>query len=94
MIVKGQVAWFKLDKEFGFVELEHGGGDAFLHISVLRDAGYVSVPAGTTLLVRTEREQGRQRVTEILSVDTSTAMPGEPQPVFRRVDADRARPDS
>ena len=45
-IVSGRVSWFNLDKKFGFVELERGLGDAFLHVSALKEAGYVSVPAG------------------------------------------------
>lgn len=80
----GTVSWFKLDKKFGFVELEGGKGDAFLHVSALKEAGYVSVPAGTTVRVRVEPERGRLRVVEILSVDTSTARPGEPPPVTRK----------
>ena len=45
MIAWGRVSWFKLDKKFGFVELEEGMGDAFLHVSVLKAAGYVTIPA-------------------------------------------------
>src|SRR5215210_7548086 len=40
--------------------------------------GYVSVPSGTTLRVRVEPDRGRYRVTEVLTVDTRTAWPGEP----------------
>jgi CspA family cold shock protein len=80
----GRVIWFRLDKKFGFVELEGGNGEVFLHIFVLKMAGYVSVPAGTLLDVNVERHDGRQRVVKVLRVDTSTADPGEPLPVFRR----------
>ena len=80
----GRVSWFKLDRKFGFVKLDGGAGDAFLHVAVLKPAGYVSVPAGTTMRVRVEQEQGRVRVVEVLSVDTSTARPGEPAPVLRK----------
>jgi cold shock protein len=90
LIAKGRVNWFSLGKKFGFVELESGMGDAFLHVSVLKEAGYVFVPAGTTLRVRVEPERGRQRIVAVLSVDTSTAWPGEPPPVVRKA---AARPD-
>jgi cold shock protein len=80
----GRVKWFRLDKKFGYVELEGGNGEAFLHVSVLKAAGYVSVPAGTLLDVNVDRQDGRQRVVQVLRVDTSTAHPGEPLPVFRR----------
>ena len=74
MIGRGRVSWFRLDKKFGFIELE-GIGDAFLHVSVLKSAGYVSVLAGTTMRVRIEQEQGRRRV---------TAFPDQAPPVRRK----------
>ena len=58
--------------------LSNGYGDAFLHMSVLKAAGYVWVPRGTTLRVRTEDDRGRRRVTEVVEVDTSTAGPARP----------------
>ena len=83
-ILTGTVSWFKLDKKFGFLSLTDGSGDAFLHVSVLKAAGYVSVPAGTTMQVRVEHEQGRRRVIEVLGVNTATAHTGEPPPVLRK----------
>jgi cold shock protein len=41
----GTVAWFDLTRQFGFVALS-SGGDAFLHMSVLKEAGYVWIPRG------------------------------------------------
>jgi cold shock protein len=84
MITRGRVSWFKLDKKFGFIELDGAIGDAFLHVSVLKMAGYVSVPAGTTMRVEVEQQQGRRRVIRVLEVDTTTALPGEPAPVLRK----------
>jgi cold shock protein len=80
----GRVNWFNLDKKFGFVTLLNGNGDAFLHVSSLKAAGYVSIPAGTTLRVRVEQQGKQQRVTEVLEVDTSTAKPGQPPAVLRK----------
>ena len=84
MITRGRVTWFKLDKKFGFIELDDAIGDAFLHVSVLKAAGYVNVPAGTTMRVEVEQQEGRRRVLRVLDVDTSTALPGEPAPVHRK----------
>ena len=84
MIAWGRVSWFKLDKKFGFVELEEGKGDAFLHVSVLKAAGYVTIPAGTTIRVRLETLAGRRKVVEVLEIDTSTALEGEPAPIKRK----------
>jgi CspA family cold shock protein len=84
MVASGRVSWFNLDKKFGFVELDGGVGDAFLHVSVLKAAGYVTTPAGTTMRVRLETQAGRPRVVEVLEIDTSTALEGEPAPVKRK----------
>ena len=49
--------------------------------SVSKVAGYVTIPAGTTIRVRVETQADRRRVVEVLSTDTSTALEGEPAPV-------------
>jgi cold shock protein len=84
MTATGTVAWFDLAKQFGFVALGNGYGDAFLHMSVLKEAGYVWLPRGTTVRVRVEQERGKQRVAEVLEIDTSTARPGENEPILRK----------
>jgi cold shock protein len=76
MTVTGTVAWFDLTMQFGFVALSNGYGDAFLHMSVLKQASYVWLPRGTTVRVRIEAERGKQRVAEVLEIDPSTARPG------------------
>jgi cold shock protein len=81
--VRAMVKWYNPDKGFGFVELGDGTGDAFLHVSVVERAGHSSVPSGATLEVRTGQGQKGPQVTEILSVDASTAgaeQPRRPRP--------------
>jgi hypothetical protein len=34
--------------------------------------------------VEVEQQQGRRRVIRVLDIDTSTALPGEPAPVYRK----------
>jgi cold shock protein len=84
MIGSARVSWFSLAKKFGFVALDSTATEAFLHLSVLKSAGYVSVPAGTSLEVRVEPDRGRLRVVEVSHVDTSTALAGEPAPILRK----------
>jgi len=67
------VKWYNPDKGFGFVTLADGSGDAFLHASVVERGGHGSVAPGATLEVRGGPGPKGQQVTEILSVDTSTA---------------------
>ena len=75
--VQAVVKWYNPDKGFGFVQLADGSGDAFLHVSVAERSGHDSVPPGATLEVRAGPGAKGPQVTEILSVDTSTA-PQEP----------------
>jgi len=70
--VRATVKWYNPEKGFGFVGLA-SGGDAFLHVSVVERSGNSTVPPGATLEVRIGSGQKGQQVTEILSVDTSTA---------------------
>jgi CspA family cold shock protein len=83
-VTRGRVTAFDLKKKYGFVAVDGAQDEAFLHISILKSAGYVTVPVGTTMEVRTEVEGRRLRVIEVLSIDTRTAMPGEPMPVKRK----------
>ncbi len=76
--------WYNPDKGFGFVTLPDGSGDAFLHVSVVERHGGVRVPPGATLEVRAGPGPKGAQVTEILSVDTSTASQEPPR---------RTRPD-
>ena len=76
--VRATVKWFNPEKGFGFVAVE-GGGDAFLHAAVLGRAGREEVAPGATLEVRTGPGQKGVQVTEVISVDDSTATPARPR---------------
>ena len=73
--VRGVVRWFNAEKGFGFIELSDGSGDAFLHGSVLTQSGINAVQPGETLEVRVGPGHKGPHVTEVLSVDRSTAAP-------------------
>ncbi|WP_371877273.1 cold-shock protein [Alsobacter ponti] len=76
--------WFKSDKGFGFVTLDDGTGDAFLPGRAVEASGYSSMDSGTTLRVRVGQGQKGAQVTEIISVDTSTAEPPRAGGGFQR----------
>jgi cold shock protein len=82
--VGATVKWYNPDKGFGFVTLTDGSGDAFLHASVVERSGQGSILPGATLQVRAGPGPKGPQVTEILSVDASTAMQEQPR---------RARPE-
>lgn len=69
------VKWFNAEKGFGFVELAEGGGDAFLHVSVLGRAGHQTVAPGAVLRVRTSPGQKGPQVADVLSVEEGAALP-------------------
>ena len=82
--VQAVVKWYNPEKGFGFVELADGSGDAFLHVSVVERSGHGSVPPGAMLEVRAGPGPKGPQVSEILSVDSSTAQQEPPR---------RARPE-
>lgn len=69
------VKWFNPEKGFGFVALSDGSGDAFLHANTLNQAGHNAVSPGASLRVRIGQGQKGRQVSEVLSVDESTAQP-------------------
>ncbi len=70
------VTRFDAGRGFGFVALDGGAGDAFLHVSVLQRAGAEAVAPGTRLRVRVGRGQKGPQVTEVLEVgDAGDAPP-------------------
>jgi len=73
------VKWFNPEKGFGFVALSDGSGDAFLHANTLNQSGHSSVSPGATLRVRIGQGQKGRQVSEVLSVDESTATPSAPR---------------
>jgi CspA family cold shock protein len=71
--VSGVVKWFSPEKGFGFVELSDGSGS--LHGSVLARSDIAGVQPGETLEVRVGPGHKGSHVTDVLSVDSSTAVP-------------------
>jgi len=53
---QGRVKWFNDAKGFGFIELEAGGGDVFVHYSVIDMDGFKTLTEGQ--LVQYEAVEG------------------------------------
>lgn len=81
-VVDAVVKWFNVEKGFGFVEILGGSGDAFIHIRAVEAAGRADLQPGTTLTVRTGQGQKGLQVSEIVSVDESTATASAPRSSF------------
>jgi len=53
----GTVKWFNATKDFGFIEADCGGPDAFVHISAVERAGMSNLAEGQK--IRCDVEPGR-----------------------------------
>ncbi len=72
--LRGRVKWFNVVKGYGFVTPEHAHGDVFLHMTVLRQAGYEKLPPGCTVDCFAVQGAKGLQVVQILEVDLSTAV--------------------
>jgi cold shock protein len=88
--VQGQVKWFNPNKGYGFVQLSDGTGDVFLHATALERIGLSAVQTGETLELRVAPGQRGPQVTEVISVDSTTAAPSRPSRASFRSPSDQA----
>ena len=87
--VWGKVKWYNPDKRYGFVELSDGSGDVFLHATALAGIGICALQPGETLQFRAAPGQRGPQVAEVISVDSSTAVPPRPTRKSFRSPSDR-----
>ena len=85
----GKLKWYNRVKRYGFVELSDGSGDAFLHASALAGISVDALQPGVTIEFRTAPAQRGVQVTEVISVDSSTAAPPRPPRKSSRSPLDR-----
>ncbi|NLD39372.1 MAG: cold shock domain-containing protein [Desulfatiglans sp.] len=57
-MANGTVKWFSDKKGFGFIELEDGSGDVFVHHSAINMDGFKSLDEGDKVTL--EIEQGKR----------------------------------
>lgn len=75
--IRGTVKWFNAVKGYGFLTPDDGSPDVFLHLTVLRMAGYERLPPGATVVCEAVKGAKGMQVLRVAEVDTSTA---EPEP--------------
>lgn len=76
--VTAQVKWYNPNKGFGFAQPTEGGGDAFLHASVLGQAGYQDLGEGDILTCDIAPGPRGAQVVAIHSVERSKTPMGMP----------------
>ncbi|MCG7427550.1 cold-shock protein [Helcobacillus sp. ACRRO] len=61
----GEVKWFNAEKGFGFIDLDGGGADVFVHHSQIDMDGFRTLAEGQRVefeLIRSEKGPSAQRV--------------------------------
>lgn len=76
--VAAVVKWFNSVKGFGFVQLNDGSPDAFLHISVVEQSGHRDLPEGTKITCSIAEGRKGPQVATILRVDELAAPSARP----------------
>jgi CspA family cold shock protein len=82
--VDATVKWFNPSKGFGFVTMTDGTQDAFLPMATLRRAGYDDVREGSSITCEIGAGAKGPLVTNILSIDPTTAVAARPDGFDRR----------
>ncbi len=77
--VTGRVKWFDASRGFGFLVSDSVEGDILVHFSVLRDHGRRSLPEGAVIECIPMRVERGLQAKKILSIDLSSATPGQSQ---------------
>ncbi len=57
---RGTVKWFNPDKGYGFIQLEDGGKDVFVHISAVQAAGLQTLNENQKVTYEVVTERGKQ----------------------------------
>ncbi len=80
--IRGTIKWFNVVRGYGVVSPEDGTADVFLHMTVLRQAGYDKLPPGSTIECEAVQGAKGMQVLSIVSIDTSTAIEEEGAPMY------------
>jgi cold shock protein len=72
--VAGFIKWFDAAKGYGFIMPDNGSADVLLHVTVLRNGGFVAAPEGARIVVEAAMRSRGLQAFRVLSIDPTTAM--------------------
>ena len=73
MRIEASVRWFDAARGYGFLALLDGQPDVFCHISVVRGAGFETLPEGATVVCDIVRHPKNAAVTRIHAICTEAS---------------------
>jgi cold shock protein len=68
-MTQGTVRWFNADKGYGFIAVEGGGPDVFVHFSAIRGSGYRSLEEGRSVEFDVTRGRNGPQAENVRVVD-------------------------
>jgi cold shock protein len=72
--VSGFIKWFDAAKGYGFIMPDNGQQDVLLHVTVLRNGGFVAAPEGARIVVEAVNRPRGLQAFRVLSIDPTTAL--------------------
>ena len=66
---QGTVKWFNAEKGFGFIAIEGGGADVFVHYSSIQGGGYRSLEEGQQVEFDVEQGQKGPQATAVRLIE-------------------------
>jgi CspA family cold shock protein len=80
MVTKGKVKWFDDKKGYGFIELDDGSGDIFVHYTAIQADGFRTLTKGQVVEFEVvDAEKGRQ-ATNVRDAGGETETQGDQAP--------------
>ncbi|MFM9974356.1 MAG: cold-shock protein [Beijerinckiaceae bacterium] len=72
--VSGFIKWFDAAKGYGFIMPDDGKADVLLHVTVLRNGGFIAAPEGARIVVEAVARQRGLQAFRVVSIDPTTAI--------------------